>query len=298
MSSLTAKKMESKGAPLLLRELLRTTRRNKLGAVGFLVLLFLLFSVSVLPGLLGLEAEALNPRHKLLPPLASVGGSTALLGTDQLGRDIFSRVLFGGRISLLVGLSTVILSTIIGVGVGLLAGFYGGWFDNVVMRIVDTQLAIPTILFAILVMATLGASIINLVLVMAVASWMVFARVMRANVLSIKESPMVEAARAAGAGDIRILIKHVLLNSWTPILVVATQQIAQMILLESSLSFLGIGVPISVPTWGAMVRDGRLYLELAWWVPLVPGIALALTVLSINFLGDALRDVLDPHTAP
>lgn len=270
--------------------------KNRVGAMGLTLLLLIIFGVVVLPALLSLEPSAMNPRLRLQPPgFMPTGSWDAALGTDQLGRDLLARVLVGGRVSLLISLSAVIVSSIVGVSIGLIAGYFGRSFDNVVMRIVDTQLAMPTILLAILVMATIGSSVINLVIVLALSNWMIFARVARASVLSLKQLSFIEAAHAAGAGDPRILSKHVLLNSWTPILVVGTQQVAQMILLESSLSFLGVGVPLSVTTWGAMVRDGRLYLEIAWWVSVVPGLMLALTVMAINFVGDGLRDTFDPQ---
>lgn len=263
--------------------------------VGFILLAIIVFSVVVVPFFIPDEHTAINPRQRLKPPSWLSGdGSGYLMGTDQLGRDMLARALQGGRLSLLVGLSAVAVSGVIGVVLGLVAGYYGGWFDNLVMRIADVQLAIPTILLAILVMATLGSNVVNLVIVMSIAGWMIFARLIRANTMSLKAQTFVEAAHALGAEDSRILFKHILRNAWTPILIVATQQVAQLIVLESSLSFLGVGVPPDVPTWGAMVRDGRLYLELAWWVSAVPGALLALTVLAINFLGDGLRDVLDP----
>lgn len=264
--------------------------RNPTAMIGLVLLLFITFAVFVLPSLLPYSPTKISPRDKYQPPSQS-----HLLGTDQLGRDLFSRALVGGRVSLLVGLAAVVIGGVIGVLAGLVSGFYGGWIDTVVMRLADVQLSIPTVLLAILIMATTGASLTNLVVVMAVTGWVVFARTTRATVISLKHSLFVEAVQALGARDHRILWHHILRNGWTPVLVIATQRVSQMILLESSLSFLGIGVPPSVPTWGSMVREGRVMLEHAWWVPVTPGILLALTVMAINFLGDGLRDVLDPR---
>lgn len=264
--------------------------RNPTAMIGLVLLIFITFVVFVLPMFLPYSPTKISPRDKYKPPSQS-----HLLGTDQLGRDLFSRALVGGRVSLLVGLAAVMVGGLIGVAAGLVAGFYGGWIDTVIMRLADVQLSIPTILLAILIMATTGASLSNLVVVMAVTGWVVFARTTRGTVLSLKQSLFVEAVQALGARDHRILWHHILRNGWTPVLVISTQRVSQMILLESSLSFLGIGVPPSTPTWGAMVREGRVMLEHAWWVPVTPGILLALTVMAINFLGDGLRDVLDPR---
>lgn len=264
--------------------------RNPTAMIGLVLLLFITFAVFVLPSFLPYSPTKISPRDKYQPP-----SQTHLLGTDQLGRDLFSRALVGGRVSLMVGLTAVVIGGLIGVAAGLISGFYGGWIDTIVMRLADVQLSIPTVLLAILIMATTGASLSNLVVVMAVTGWVVFARTTRGTVLSLKQSLFVEAVQALGARDHRILWHHILRNGWTPVLVIATQRVSQMILLESSLSFLGIGVPPSVPTWGSMVREGRVMLEHAWWVPVTPGILLALTVMAINFLGDGLRDVLDPR---
>jgi peptide/nickel transport system permease protein len=263
--------------------------RNPTAMLGLILLVMVTVGVFVLPSVLPYNPTKIVPREKYQPP-----SSQHPLGTDQLGRDLLSRALVGGRVSLIVGLTAVAAGGLLGVAAGLLAGYYGGWLDTVIMRLADIQLAIPTVLLAILIMATVGASLFNLVTVMALTGWVVFARTVRGTVLGLKQSLFVEAARALGAPDWVLLVRHILRNSWTPVLIIATQRVSQMILLESSLSFLGVGVPPTVPTWGSMVREGRLLLEQAWWVPVTPGILLALTVLAINFLGDGLRDVLDP----
>ena len=217
------------------------------------------------------------------------------LGTDHLGRDILSRILYGGRISLGVGLTAVTLSALIGVSFGLVAGFFGGRADALIMRIVDVFLAIPYILLAMGVVFALGPSLLNVILVMAVTRWVQFARVVRADVLSIREREFVSGARARGNRSGRLLLRHVLPNALTPIIVVATLELAFMIIYESALSFLGLGVQPPTPTWGWMLADGRNYLATAWWLATLPGLAIMLTVLAVNLLGDWLRDTLDPR---
>jgi peptide/nickel transport system permease protein len=217
------------------------------------------------------------------------------LGTDHLGRDILSRILYGGRISLGVGLTAVTLSALIGVTLGLLAGFFGGRADAFIMRIADVFLAIPYILLAMGVVFALGPSLLNVILVMAVTRWVQFARIVRADVLSIREREFVAGARARGNRPLRLLLHHVLPNALTPIIVVATLELAFMIIYESALSFLGLGVQPPTPTWGWMLADGRNYIATAWWLATFPGLAIMLTVLAVNLLGDWLRDTLDPR---
>ena len=217
------------------------------------------------------------------------------LGTDHLGRDILSRILHGGRISLGVGLTAVTLSALLGVTLGLLAGFFGGRADAFIMRVVDVFLAIPYILLAMGVVFALGPSLFNVILVMAVTRWVQFARIVRADVLSIREREFVAGARARGNRPLRVLVHHVLPNALTPIIVVATLELAFMIIYESALSFLGLGVQPPTPTWGWMLADGRNYLATAWWLATFPGLAIMLTVLAVNLLGDWLRDTLDPR---
>ena len=217
------------------------------------------------------------------------------LGTDHLGRDILSRILHGGRISLGVGLTAVTLSALFGVTLGLLAGFFGGRADALIMRVVDVFLAIPYILLAMGVVFALGPSLLNVILVMAVTRWVQFARIVRADVLSIREREFVAGARARGNRALRLLLRHVLPNALTPIIVVATLELAFMIIYESALSFLGLGVQPPTPTWGWMLSDGRNYVATAWWLATFPGLAIMLTVLAVNLLGDWLRDTLDPR---
>jgi peptide/nickel transport system permease protein len=233
---------------------------------------------------------------RLRPPMWEARGLREHpLGTDHLGRDILSRILYGGRISLGVGLSAVTLSCLVGVTLGLLAGFHGGRTDAFIMRVVDVFLAIPYILLAMGVVFALGASLLNVILVMALTRWVQFARIVRADVLSIREREFVSGARARGNRSMRLLLRHVLPNALTPIIVVATLELAFMIIYESALSFLGLGVQPPTPTWGWMLSDGRNYVATAWWLATFPGLAIMLTVLAVNLLGDWLRDTLDPR---
>ena len=222
-------------------------------------------------------------------------GRVHLLGTDHLGRDILSRIIYGSRIALLVGLAAVAISGILGMAIGLVAGYFRGKVDDVLMRVADVQLAFPFILLAIAVIGVLGPNLRNIIIVIGVSSWVVYARVVRGEVLSIREREFVQAAIALGSRDGRILIRHVLPNAFTPWLVVATLDMARVIVIESALSFLGLGVQPPTPTWGGMLADGRVYLSTAWWLATFPGLAILITVLGINLFGDGLRDTLDPR---
>ena len=234
--------------------------------------------------------------HRLQPPgWRDAAGSLHPLGTDHLGRDILSRIIHGSRIALVVGLAAVAISGLAGMAVGLISGYFGGKVDDVFMRLADIQLAFPFILLAIAVIGVLGPSLRNIIVVIGVSSWVVYARVVRSEVLSIREREFVQAAIALGSGDPRVLVRHVLPNAFTPWLVVATLDMARVIVIESALSFLGLGVQPPTPTWGGMLADGRVYLSTAWWLATFPGLAILLTVLGINLLGDGLRDTLDPR---
>jgi len=218
-----------------------------------------------------------------------------VLGTDEVGRDILSRMFHGARVSLLVGVIAVAVSCPFGVLIGLVAGYVGRRTDDVLMRVTDIQLAIPTILLAIAVVAVLGPGVRNVIITLTVTGWTLYARLVRGETLGVKTRDFVQAARAAGAGDVRIMFHHVLPNVLTPVIVVAVFAVANMIILEATLSFLGLGVEASVVTWGRMLNAGRLYLSTAWWLTAFPGLAIFVTVLAVNLLGDHLRDWLDPR---
>jgi peptide/nickel transport system permease protein len=217
------------------------------------------------------------------------------MGTDPLGRDVYTRVLYGGRLSLYIGLASVILSMAIGVPVGLLSGYFGGWVDGTLMRVVDLILAFPGIIFAIWLVAMLGPGINQVILANALFNMPGFARIIRGSVLTMKEADYVLAARGLGAGDLRILTSHILPNVLAPIVVLGSLTVSDAVLTAASLSFLGLGSQPPTPEWGAMLSDGRPYLEQAWWLSLFPGIMLTLTVLASNIVGDGLRDALDPR---
>ncbi len=237
-----------------------------------------------------------NPNRVQLQPFStSTEGSYHLLGTDALGRDLLSRMMYGARVSLLVGLTVVVVAALIGVPMGLISGFFGRWLDAVIMRLVDIQLAVPFILLIIAIMAVLGTGLLNVILVLGISGWVGYARIVRGTVLSLREQPFIEAARCVGLSDWRLVLRHLLPNVWTPVIVLATQGVGGAILAESSLTFLGLGISPLIPTWGAMIADGRNYLTTAWWISAFPGVLLTTTVLAIYFLGDGLRDVLDPR---
>ena len=215
------------------------------------------------------------------------------LGTDDLGRDLLSRVIVGAQVSLFVGVSTVIIALVAGLGLGILAGYLGGWVDHIIMRSIDLQWAFPNFIIAVYLVAVFGTGLSNVIVAISLAFIDDFARIARGMVLSIKEEQYVAAARTVGVSDIRIMWRHILPNAAAPIIVLATVSVSYAILGEATLSFLGLGVDASTPTWGLILADGRSFISRAWWLGIFPGLAIMLTVLSINFIGDALRDFLD-----
>ena len=217
-----------------------------------------------------------------------------LLGTDQLGQDILSQMIYGTRLTLIVGVAATALAGVLGLAIGLIAGYFGGIRDQVLMRLADMQLAFPSILLAMVLVAVIGPSVLFLVVVLGLTGWVPYARVVRAEVLTLRQKEFVTAARGIGVSDAAIIRRHMLPNVMAPLATIATLQVASMIIVAASLSYLGMGVPPSDPSWGAMIQEGQLYLRTAWWVGVFPGVALVLTTLAINLAGDMLRDIADP----
>jgi len=235
-----------------------------------------------------------NPNKGNLAQFLAAPAAGHWLGTDSLGRDVLSRLIFGGRVSLLVGVASVGLALVIGVTLGIMSAMLPGWGGEAIMRLTDLFLAMPAVLIALAIAATIGPSLTNVILLIGLLYWAPFARMVRGEAISIRERDYIQAAYAIGCSPARMLLLHMLPNLINTIIVLASLQVAAAILLESTLSFLGVGVPPPTPTWGTMVAEGRPYVELAWWVVTFPGLAIMATVLSINLLGDRLRDRLDP----
>ena len=264
--------------------------------VPLFILLVMVFAGILAPWISPHDPELARVRERIQPPAWAEGGTTEyLLGTDGLGRDILSRMLYGARISLIVAAVTLGIGATVGTVLGLLAGWYGGVVDEVIMRLVDIMLAIPVILIALVFVVALGPSFKLIILIMALTIWTRFARLIRGEVLSLKTMDYVALARVADASTLRIVFKHLFPGVINTLIVLASLQVGVVILLESSLSFLGAGVPRPTPAWGSMVADGRDRIAIGWWISAMPGIAIMLTVLSLNLLGDWLRDALDPR---
>jgi len=269
---------------------------NPAGMMG-LVLVVIVFAVAVFaPALSPYDPAKQNIVHRLQPPFWMEEGSMEhLLGTDSVGRDILSRVIYGSRVSMFVGIAATAGSALVGVSLGLLAGYLGGRTDALISRIGDVQQAIPFLVLAIAVAAMLGPGLLNLVLVLVITTWVTFFRVVRGEVMSVREEQYVLSAECIGCSNIRIMLRHVLPNVTASIVVISTLLVANMIIFEASLSFLGLGVPSNVPTWGRIVADGRELIADEWWIAFFPGLAILITVMGINLLGDWLRDDLDPR---
>ncbi len=270
-------------------------RRSKFFVIGGFGVFFILLLAFVSPLFVRFDGVTSVLQERFTSPeYFSNGFSGHVLGTDQLGRDILTRILLGARISLTISIISVALSALIGTVLGIIAGYFGGAMDKVIMRACDVFLSIPSLVLAIAVMAVLGSSIVNLVSVMVISRWVQYARLMRNNVMVMRNKEFVLASKALGAKNSRIMFKQILVNITTPLIILLSQQIGQMILMESSLSFLNMGIQPPLPSWGSMIANGRSYIASYPWVVVAPGIALMITVLSFNFLGDGLRDVLDP----
>jgi peptide/nickel transport system permease protein len=271
-------------------------RRSKLFVVGALTFLAAVLICAFLPLALPHDPLGADIGNRLQPPTWFSEGLTGhVLGTDALGRDILTRMAVGGRISLLVATSVVVLTTVVGLVLGLVSGYVGGIVDVVVMRLTDLALAIPTLLLGIAIVAVIGGGVLNLVVVLSLTGWMMMARVVRATVLAVRNHDFVNAARVAGLPTGRIIFQEILPNVVAPMIIAATQAFGGMILTEASMSFLGLGVPDPMPSWGGMIAAGREYIATSPFVVIVPGMALMVTVLAVNFIGDGLNDVLNPR---
>lgn len=272
-------------------------RRLRAGAIGMVLIALVVAAALFAPLVAPADPTKSDLRGRLAEPTLSMAGpGDAPLGKDQLGRDILSRLIWGGRVTLLVAAAAVLAGGAIGIGVGLIAGYRGGIADQILMRIVDIQLAFPLMLLALLIVAALGPSMTNLILVLALTSWTRYARIVRGEVLALREREFVLSAVAAGAGAFRIAFRHILPNILPPVIVVATLELGRVIILEAALSFLGVGVQPPTPSWGRMLAEGRGYVANAWWLATFPGLAIMMVVLSINLMGDWLRDRFDPKT--
>lgn len=281
-----------------LRRIGKSLLKAKWPLLAVVVLLFVSFTAITGPSLAPKDPNRQNLIARLQPPLHTDRNDRidAWLGTDGLGRDVLSRLMYGARISVIVGFSAVLIGGVLGTILGLLAGYFGGRIDAVIMRTADVQLAFPFILLAIMFLVVLKPGIWNLILILGVGQWVTYARIARAQAISQREKEYVEAARALGARTVSVLFKTVLPNILAPLIVIASFNVSSVILSEATLSFLGLGVPPTVPTWGGMLAESRDQLLAGrWWLAIFPGAAIAMTVLSFNLLGDWLRDFLDPR---
>lgn len=258
-------------------------------AIAFLVLVSVVALIS--PIIVPDDVNSPDFGARLIPPL----NDGHIAGTDQLGRDVWDRMLLGARISLFVGFVTVLCAALIGIPIGMLAGFYGGWLDTILMRLVDVQLSFPFILLALTINAILGLGLRNIIITLIIAGWIEYARVARGETLVVREREYVQAAHLNGARSARIFLRHIFPNIITPLIVIGTLQVARFIIAEASISFLGFGVRPPTPAWGSMVSEGLDYIFSAWWLITLPGLALALVALAVNITGDWLRDTLDPR---
>jgi len=278
-------------------KVLNFIKKNPTGIIGLLLVLASVLCAIFAPYIAPYDPGAASLGHRLDMPkwLDDTGKSQYLLGGDQVGRDLLSRIIYGARISLLVGIGGVAISMVLGTFLGIISGYFGKWMDDLIMRLAEVQMGLPFILLAIVIMSVFGTGIEKIIIILGLTYWVSFARLIRGEILALKEQEYIQAAKAIGGTHFKIILKHILPNVASSILVLATMCIAEFILLEASLTFLGLGVEPTVPSWGGMLADSRNYMTSAWWISVFPGIAIMLTVLGFNLLGDWLRDRLDPN---
>ncbi len=281
-----------------IKEFLLALIKNKWALIS-IIWLFVIIAIAIFASQLApFDPNKNNIMERVAPPLTldKQGNMKYLIGSDALGRDSFSRLIFGAQVSLIVGFSAVLVGGILGTALGVYAGYYGKWIDDIIMRLADIQLAFPFILLAILFLVVLGEGLINLIIVLGIGQWVTYARIARAQTISQKEKEYVEAAKALGVNNFSIMFGSILPNIFAPLIVIASFNVASVILAEAALSFLGLGVPPQIPTWGAMLAESRDHIfAKRWWMPFFPGMAILLTVLAFNIVGDWLRDYLDPR---
>ena len=271
-------------------------QRNLLPIIGAIMLLTVILMAIFAPLLAPYDPLKMSLKERLIPPVWCEGGNTAhLLGTDHLGRDILSRLIYGARVSCIVGIAVVLLSGLIGVCFGLISGYYGGWFSTLIMRLCDLQSALPFTLLAILIISVLGSGLRNVILALSLSSWIGYARLIRAQTLQCKEQEFIRASKLLGARDGHIMFTQILPNVITHAIVTAAFSVAQTMITEAGLTFLGLGVEPQIPSWGGMLSEGRNYMETGWWICVLPGLFIMFTVLSINIVGQWARDQFDPR---
>ena len=278
------------------RKILRKLRENKGAIFGLAMVLGVILSAIFAPLLAPYDPILQDVEKRLLPPVGQNGADPHyLLGTDHLGRDIVSRLIYGARISIVISVSAVFFSAILGTLAGLFSGFYGGRVDSIFMRLADVQLAFPFILLAIAIIAVLGPNLQNIIIVMGITGWVIYARVVRAEVLSLREKEFITSVKALGGSNGRIIFNHLLPNVIPPIIVIVTLEMARMIIMEAALSFLGLGIAPPNPSWGSMLNEARVFIETDPLQAIFPGLAISFTVLGFNLFGDGLRDIMDPR---
>jgi peptide/nickel transport system permease protein len=293
MSTATSNLADAQATQLRPRQnrMLRSLKRDPWAAVALIFLVVVIMVAILSPLIVPDNINSPSFGSRLLPPLSD--GHIA--GTDQLGRDVWGRLLLGSRISLFVGFVTVFFAALIGVPIGMIAGYFGGWFDTILMRFADVQLSFPFILLALTINAILGLGLRNIVITLVIAGWIEYARIARGETLVVREREYIQAAHVIGVSRTQMFLRHILPNIITPLIVVSTLQVARFIIAEASISFLGFGVQPPTPAWGSMVSEGLDYIYSAWWLITLPGLALAIVALAVNITGDWLRDTLDPR---